>query len=148
MALENKLPLIVHCRDKAGSVEAYADSFPLLSDFAGSGGRFVLHCFTGTNDWCLKFLELDAYVSVGGIVTFPKAANVRELLKVVPDDRLLLETDSPYLAPVPHRGARNHPEYLAVIAKHVAGLRCMSPEALAELATRNAFNLFRTGRSG
>ncbi len=146
MALDNKLPLIVHCRDKNDSEEAYSDSFPILSDFSAAGGSFVLHCFAGTNEWCRKFLALGAYVSVGGIVTFPKAANVRELLKVIPDDRLLLETDSPYLAPVPHRGDRNHPEYLSIIAGHVAGLRNMPTEKLADLTTRNAFNLFKIER--
>ncbi|HBC85767.1 MAG TPA: hypothetical protein DCZ94_02310 [Lentisphaeria bacterium] len=143
MALKNKLPLIVHCRDKLDKDDAYEDAFGILSGFAGQGGKFVLHCFTGTNEWCLKFLELGAFVSVGGIITFPKAANVRELLKAIPDDRLLLETDSPYLAPVPHRGTRNHPEYLAIIAGYVAGQKKMPVEKLAELTTDNAFRFFK-----
>ncbi len=146
MALDNRLPLIVHCRDKQDSSRAFEDSYGLLARFAGQGGRFVLHCFTGTNEWCLKFLAIGAFISVGGIVTFPKATNVRELLKVIPDDRLLLETDSPYLAPVPHRGSRNHPEYLPVVAGFVAKQKNIEPGKLAAMTTDNAFRFFKAVR--
>ncbi|OGV57517.1 MAG: hypothetical protein A2X45_18335 [Lentisphaerae bacterium GWF2_50_93] len=146
MALDNKFPLIVHCRDKNDSEEAYSDSYGILADFSRKGGSFVLHCFTGTDEWCRKFLDLGAFISVGGIVTFPKAANVRQLLKIIPDDRLLLETDSPYLAPVPHRGKRNHPEYLAVVAKYVAGQKGVTEDELAGFTTANAFKFFKIRR--
>jgi TatD DNase family protein len=142
LALKHNLPLIVHCRDKQDSEAAYNDAFQILPGFSQRGGRFVLHCFTGTCDWCGRFLDLGAYVSVGGIITFPKAGNVRALLEMIPEQRLLLETDSPYLAPIPHRGKRNHPEYLAVVASHVAGLKGMPVEKIAEITTANAFNLF------
>ncbi|MFA6294173.1 MAG: TatD family hydrolase [Victivallales bacterium] len=146
LALTHNLPLIVHCRDKQESDAAYADAYPILSGFFKRGGRFVLHCYTGTRDWCGRFLELGAYISVGGIITFPKAANVRELLEIIPDGRLLLETDSPYLAPIPHRGKRNHPEYLALVAEHVARLKGMPVGKIAEITTANAFSLFKLSR--
>lgn len=148
LALKHHLPLIVHCRDKQDSEAAYDDAWQILPEFSKKGGRFVLHCFTGTRDWCVKFLELGAYISVGGIITFPKAANVRELLDVIPEQRLLLETDSPYLAPIPHRGKRNHPEYLAVVAEQLAKLKGMPVEKIAEMTTANAFNLFKIKRGG
>lgn len=146
LALKHDLPLIVHCRDKGDSETACIDAYRILSGFSKKGGRFVLHCFTGTPGWCGRFLELGAFVGVGGMITFPKAANVRELLEVIPDQRLLLETDSPYLAPIPHRGKRNHPEYLAVIAEHVAILKRTTAVEIAEMTTANAFNLFKIKR--
>jgi TatD DNase family protein len=146
LALKHNLPLIVHCRDKQDSEAAYNDAYPILRGFSEKGGRFVLHCFTGTRNWCVRFLELGAYISVGGIITFPKAANVRELLELIPDQRLLLETDSPYLAPIPYRGKRNHPEYLAVVAEHVARQKGVPVEKIAEMTTANAFNLFKINR--
>lgn len=147
LALKHDLPLIVHCRDKQDGEAAYNDAFHILSGFSKRGGRFVLHCFTGTRAWCSRFLELGAYVSVGGIITFPKAANVRELLEMIPEQRLLLETDSPYLAPIPHRGKRNHPEFLAVVAEHVARLKGMPVGKIAEITTANAFSLFLKGKN-
>ena len=146
LALKHNLPLIVHCRDKQDSEAAYDDACQILPGFSKRGGRFVLHCFTGTRVWCGRFLELGAYISVGGIITFPKASNVRELLEVIPDQRLLLESDAPYLAPIPHRGKRNHPEYLAVVAEHVARLKGIPVGRIAEITTANAFNLFKINR--
>lgn len=146
LALKHNLPLIVHCRDKDDGETAYNDAYQILAVFSKRGGRFVLHCFTGTCDWCGRFLELGAYVSVGGIITFPKASNVRNLLEVIPEQRLMLETDSPYLAPIPHRGKRNHPEYLAVVAEHVARLKGMTVGKIAEITTANAFSLFKINR--
>ena len=78
--------------------------FRLVRPFAERGGRMVVHCFAGTPAWAEKFLALGAYFGVTGIVTFKAAENIRETLKVIPADRLLLETDAPYLAPIPHRG--------------------------------------------
>lgn len=146
LALCHEFPLIVHCRDKQDSEAAYNDAYQILQGFSNRGGRFVLHCFTGSHDWCIRFLELGAYISVGGIITFPKAANVRELLGLIPADRLLLETDSPYLAPIPHRGKRNHPEYLAVVAEHVATLKGIPVVEIAEMTTANALRLFKINR--
>ena len=142
LALDRSLPAVVHIRDKEECEDAYADAYALLAPFARSGGRFVIHCFAGTPAWAEKFLVLGGYCGFTGMITFRRADNVREALRIVPDDRLLIETDSPYLAPVPHRGRKNHPGYLVLIARAAAALRGMSTEELAALTTRNARLLF------
>jgi TatD DNase family protein len=143
MALDFNLPAIIHCRDKADSEQAYIDTFLLLKDFSASGGRFVVHCYTGTPLWAEKFLDLGGYLGITGIVTFPKAENVREVLKIIPDERLVIETDAPYLAPVPKRGKRNHSKYLPYIAERISLERGVSLRSIAELTTGNARKLFR-----
>lgn len=147
-ALKFDFPAIVHCRDKDGSESVYVDAYSLLADFARSGGTFVLHCYTGTPNWCEKFLDLGAFLGITGIVTFPKAKNIREVLRIIPDRRLLLETDSPYLAPMPYRGHKNHPEYLLEIARQVAVEKVLALEETVELTTSNAFEFFRIKRQG
>lgn len=142
-ASECRLPVIVHCRDKDNSEEAYFEAYNLLSAFVGKGGRFVIHCFTGTLQWAEKFLELGGFIGITGIITFPKAENVRNVLKMVPEKRLLLETDAPYLAPVPYRGKKNHPRYLKEIALKAASVRKMDFDQIAELTTANAFSFFK-----
>jgi len=142
LALDKSLPAVIHIRDGEGRDEAYRDAYERLVPFARSGGRFVVHCFAGTPAWAEKFLELGGYCGFTGMITFRRAENVREALRAVPDDRLLIETDSPYLAPVPHRGKKNHPGYLVLIAQTAASLRGMSTEELAALTTLNARNLF------
>ena len=142
LALEKNLPAVIHIRDGAGREDAYADAYALLAPFAQKGGRFVVHCFSGTPAWAEKFLALGGYCGFTGMITFRRADNVREALGIVPDDRLLIETDSPYLAPVPHRGRKNHPGYLVLIARAAAALRGTSTEELAALTTRNARLLF------
>lgn len=141
-SLELQLPAILHCRDKNGSGTAYADMYARLRDFAGAGGRFVCHCFSGTPEWAEKFLALGGYLGVTGIVTFPKGGNVREVLPLIPADRLLIETDSPYLAPVPFRGQKNHPGLLPYIAAKVAETLGESVEEIAERTCRNGRAFF------
>ncbi|MCK5845495.1 MAG: TatD family hydrolase, partial [Victivallales bacterium] len=142
LSLSFELPAIVHCRDADDSETAYEDAGALLKPFAAAGGRFVVHCFTGTTHWAEKFLEWGAYIGITGIVTFPKAENVREVAAMIPNERLLLETDSPYLAPVPFRGKTNHSKYLPVVAEKIAEVRNTDPAEIAATTTRNAFELF------
>ena len=143
LALAWDLPAIVHLRDKDGVWTAYEDGLALLTPFAAAGGRFVVHCFSGTPAWAEKFLALGACLGVTGLVTFNRADNIRETLAVIPDDRLLIETDSPYLAPVPHRGVENHPGFLVLIAARVAAERRRELESIARLTTENARRFFR-----
>lgn len=143
IALEFKKPAIIHCRDKDGSDDAYKDVYQLMGEYAESGGRFVVHCFTGTVKWAEKFLEMGAYLGITGIVTFPKAQNVRDVLKVIPLERLLIETDTPYLAPVPKRGKTNHSKYLPYIAEKIAEEKGISFMDLTERTTSNAKKLFK-----
>jgi TatD DNase family protein len=145
-ALDVNLPAIVHCRDQDDSEDAYNDAYPLLKDFAAAGGSFELHCYAGTPVWAEKFLALGAYLGITGIVTFPKAENIRENLRVIPLDRLLLETDSPYLAPKPFRGKKNNPGYLIHVAEKCAEVLGLPLASLAAATTGNAFNFFRITR--
>ncbi len=141
-ALDLDLPAIVHCRDQNDKDQAYVDAYGMLSDFSKDGGSFELHCFAGTPFWAEKFLDIGAYLGVTGIVTFPAAQNIRKSVNVIPLNRLLIETDSPYLAPVPHRGKPNNPGYVIEVAKKVAEVKKISVEECAKITTANAFKFF------
>ncbi len=143
LALEWRLPAIVHIRDKETLEDAYEDAFALLKPFAARGGRFVVHCFAGTPAWADRFLALGGYLGVTGMVTFNRARNIRETLAMIPDGRLLIETDSPYLAPVPHRGTDNHPGYVIFVAARIAAERGVTVEEIARLTTANAKQFFQ-----
>jgi TatD DNase family protein len=143
MALEWEKPAIIHIRDGEDKFDAYADGLAMLKDFAGDNGRFVVHCFSGTPGWAEKFMELGAFLGVTGIVTFPRASNIRETLKIIPEERLVIETDSPYLAPVPYRGKTNNPGYVIKVAEKIAEERGKDIEEIASITTANAFRLFK-----
>lgn len=143
LALRLERPAVVHTRDKDGSSLAYDDAYALLSDFAGKRGRFVLHSFAGSIADFERFDALGAWFGCGGMVTFRKADNIRALALRYPEDRILLETDSPYLAPVPFRGKENHPEYLPWTAHALAALRGWSMERTVTATTANAKRFFR-----
>ena len=130
-------PLIVHTRD------AQADTLAILREEGAGEVGGVLHCFT--EDWTMAeaLLDLGFYISISGIVTFRNADRLREVTRRLPADRLLIETDSPYLAPVPHRGQENEPAFVRDVAEYVAWLRNTSWEALAEQTSDNFFRLFR-----
>lgn len=130
LARQRNLPVIVHTR------EAADDTFRILSE-EGAGLRVVFHCFTGTLQMAERALDLGAWLSFAGIVTFPKAAELRDVVKAMPADKLLVETDSPYLAPTPHRGKRNEPAYVARVVEAVAAIRGTSPAVIGEQTTRN-----------
>ena len=141
-ALNINKPLIVHCRDKEDRFDAYKDVYQIINDFAKDKGEFVIHCFTGNGYWLDKFLELGAYIGITGIITFPKAENIRQIVPNIPDERLLIETDSPYLAPKPYRGKINFPKYLIEVAKKTAEVKSKNVESIAELTTINARNFY------
>jgi TatD DNase family protein len=131
------LPLIVHTRD------AEEDTAEILGRATSEGGvTGVLHCFTGTIDLARKALDFGFFISLSGIVTFKNARDLQETAKQVPLDRLLVETDSPFLAPVPHRGKPCEPAFVADTAAFVAELRGETPEQLAKATTANFFRLF------
>jgi TatD DNase family protein len=131
------LPLVVHTRD------AEDDTAAILGRAVREGGvTGVLHCFTGTADLARKALDLGFYISLSGIVTFKNAKDLQDTAKWLPGDRMLVETDSPFLAPVPHRGQTCEPAFVADTAAFVAELRDEQPRALAEATTANFFRLF------
>ena len=136
-AREAKLPLVIHTR------EAEADTADMLgSAVRESSVTGVLHCFTGSADLARKGLDLGFYVSLSGIVTFKNASDLQATAKLIPLNRRLVETDSPFLAPVPHRGRTCEPAFVADTAAFVAELRGEPIEELAEATTANFFNLF------
>lgn len=136
-ARETQLPIIVHTRD------ADDDCIALLEE-GMSRGAFpgVIHCFTATERLAKAALELGFYISISGIVTFKNAKDLQAIVKTLPLDRLLIETDAPYLAPVPHRGRTCEPAYVADTARYIADLRDMDYNLLLEETTSNFFNLF------
>jgi TatD DNase family protein len=132
-----RLPLIIHTR------EAEADTAEILEEAVRGGGiTGVLHCFTGSAELARKGLDIGFYVSMSGIVTFKNARDLQETAKMLPADRLLVETDAPFLAPVPNRGKTCEPAFVADTAAFLAELRGEEPEALAEATTANFFRLF------
>jgi len=144
LAAELALPVVVHSRD------AEAHTLEILGEHArrwsGPSDRIgVLHCFTGSEPFAKALVELGYHVSFSGIVTFKNAGDLRDVARGIPDDRLLIETDTPYLAPVPYRGKRNEPAYLVHVAEMLAELRGCPVEELAALTTANASALFGLG---
>jgi TatD DNase family protein len=136
-----KLPLVVHTRD------AEDDTIAVLNDEHAKGAfTGVIHCFTGTTRLARAALELGFYISVSGIATFKKADDLRSTLKEVPLDRLLIETDAPYLAPQGKRGKRNEPAFIVLTAEMLAELKGVSFETIAETTTANFFRLFTTAK--
>lgn len=137
-ARQTGLPLVIHTR------EAEADTTEILTEAVRGGGvTGVLHCFTGSAELARKGLDLGFYVSLSGIVTFKNALDLQATAKWLPADQMLVETDSPFLAPVPHRGRKCEPAFVADTARFVADLRGEDPERFAETTTANFFNLFK-----
>lgn len=138
LAREARMPIVIHTRD------AWRDTLDVLREhWAPAGVDCVMHCFTGGVEQAQECLDLGFYLSFGGVTTYPKSKEVREAARVVPADRLLLETDCPYLAPVPHRGQRNEPAFVVHSAAVIAEVRGVSLEQLAFDTTANFERVFR-----
>lgn len=135
IAKKRKLPVIIHTRDAMG------DTYDILSEFRGEVIG-VMHCYTGSLEMAKRFMELGYYISISGAVTFKNAVNVREMAKEIPLDNLLVETDSPYLTPEPHRGKRNEPKFVRLVAEKIAELKNMEVNDLIYNTNSNARNLF------
>ncbi len=129
-------PLIVHSRN------AKEDTLKILEEETAGAASGVLHCFTEDWDMATRLLDLNFYISFSGIVTFKNAGSVKEVAKKIPEDRFLIETDSPYLAPVPYRGKPNYPQYVQHVAEHIAELRGTSVSKIADRSARNFYELF------
>ena len=129
LAIRAGKPVVIHTR------EAWEDTLLVLRQhWTGSG---IMHCFTGTPDQAREALELGFHLSFGGVLTFPKADTVRDAARLAPEDRLLVETDAPYLAPVPRRGKRNEPAFIVETVRRLAEVRGVAPEHIAEITSRN-----------
>jgi TatD DNase family protein len=136
LARARGLPVVIHTR------EAEEDTLRLIEEESQGALRGVFHCFSGTPEQASRALESGFYVSIPGIVTFPKAAALREAARAIPEDRLLIETDSPYLAPIPFRGRRNEPAYVLKVLELLAALRGIESDALGARLIRNFDELF------
>jgi TatD DNase family protein len=144
LAAAAKLPIVIHCRPSEGSDNAWEDCFGLMGEhWAARGLGGVLHCFTGTWPQAQRALDMGFMISFAGNVTFPKAQQIRDAAVQVPLERMLIETDSPYLAPVPNRGKRNEPAFVKGTARKLGELRGLTMEEIGGRTTGNFYNFFK-----
>jgi TatD DNase family protein len=154
LAKAAKLPIIIHCRPSENSENAWDDCLSLIAEHwsaehggaehgrsSGLGG--ILHCFTGSTEHARRALDMGFMISFAGNITFPKAQSIRDAAQMVPLERMLIETDSPYLAPIPHRGKRNEPAFVAEVAHQIGELRGLSAEEIGSHTTDNFYRFFR-----
>ena len=136
LAIERNLPIIVHMRD------ATNDAYNILKEYKGrlSG---VMHCYSGSKEMAMEFLKLGFYISLGGPVTFKNAKEPKKVCEIVPLDRLLIETDCPYLAPTPNRGKRNESSYVKLVCEEIARIRGISFSEVEKATEENAIRLFK-----
>lgn len=144
LAAAAKLPIIIHCRPSEGSDNAWEDCLGLIGErWVANGLGGVLHCFTGNWEQARRALDMNFMISFAGNVTFPKAQQIRDAAAQVPLDRILIETDCPYLAPVPYRGKRNEPAFVVETARKIGELKNVTGESIGESASRNFYNFFK-----
>jgi len=145
LAAAAKLPIVIHCRPSDGSDNAWEDCLSMIrNQWAPHALGGILHCFTG--DWrqAKRALDMGFMISFAGNLTFPKAQQIRDAAIEVPLDRILIETDSPYLAPLPHRGRRNEPAFVIETARRLGELRGLSMEEVGDRTSRNFYNFFKS----
>lgn len=141
LAKEVDMPIIIHNR------EATEDIVQILQEEDAKTVGGIMHCYNDSADYVQACLDMNFYISLGGPVTFKNAPLPKEVAKIVPKDRLLIETDAPYLAPHPNRGKRNEPAYVTLVAEQIAALREISYEELCQITKENAFRVFRLSNS-
>ncbi len=135
-SIELDIPLIVHSRN------AEKETFEILNEYREKKPKILMHCFTGSKDFAEKLLKLDAYFSASGIITFKNSKKLQDTFKIIPLNRLLIETDSPFLAPEPKRGERNEPSFIKYTAKKLAFIKEIPDKELIELTSNNFNKLF------
>ena len=140
IALQENLPVIIHSRDAA------AETFDVMKDYAAKGGRGVIHCYSYTKEFAREFLNLDYYIGIGGVLTFSNAKKLKEAAEYIPMDHIVLETDSPYLAPVPNRGKRNSSLNLPYVVQALAEIKGMTAQEIENITWNNAMRLYRMNR--
>ena len=137
LAREEKLPMIIHSR------EAAADTLRVMKEEKSEEIGGVIHCFSYSAEMAEEYLKMGFYLGIGGVVTFKNAKKIKEVVQMAPMERILLETDSPYLAPVPYRGKRNSSLYLPYVVREIAEIKGISEEEVIEMTEKNAVRLFR-----
>ena len=135
-SIETNAPLIIHSRS------AEDDTFEILNSYKKHNPKILMHCFTGSKDFAEKLLDLNAYFSASGIITFKNSIELQETFKFIPTDKVLIETDSPFLAPVPNRGKKNEPSFIDFTAQKLADLKEISKSQLIKITTDNFNKLF------
>jgi len=148
LARAAELPIVIHCRPSASSDNAWDDCLDLLEQhWRASGLGGILHCFTATWPYAKRALDLGFMISFAGNITFPKAQPIRDAAKEVPLERMLIETDSPFLAPVPHRGKRNEPLFVREVARQLGEIRGLSTEEAGRQTAHNFYTFFKLPES-
>ncbi len=143
LARRTRLPIIIHCRPSDKSENAWDDCLSMISEHWGTSGLGgILHCFTGSVEHARRALDMGFMISFAGNVTFPKAQSIRDAAQMVPLNRMLIETDSPYLAPIPHRGQRNEPAFVKEVARQIGDLRGLSAEEIGSQTAQNFYKFF------
>ena len=135
-SIKTSSPLIIHSR------EAEMETFDILNDYKNHNLKILMHCFTGSKDFAKKLLALDAFFSASGIITFKNSLDLQETFKILPLDKILIETDSPFLAPVPNRGKKNEPSFIDYTAQKLADIKNISKSDLVNFTTDNFNKLF------
>ncbi len=135
-AIECNVPIIIHSRN------AEDDTFEILNEYKEHNPKILMHCFTGSKKFSEKLLTLNSFFSASGIITFKNSLDIQETFKSLPKDKILIETDSPYLAPVPNRGKKNEPSFIQFTAEKLAQLKNITNENLIQITTSNFNNLF------
>ena len=145
LAAAAKLPIVIHCRPSEASDDAWEDCLEFLREhWAAKGLGGILHCFTGKWPQAKSALDIGFMISFAGNITFPKAQQIRDAALQVPLERMLIETDSPYLAPVPYRGKRNEPAFVQETARKLGELRGSSPEEIGQQTSQNFYSFFKS----
>tara|TARA_B100001123_G_C15297046_1_gene1019609 strand:+ start:375 stop:1139 length:765 start_codon:yes stop_codon:yes gene_type:complete len=134
--LEIKKPLIVHSRN------AEKETFDILNEFKNTDIKILMHCFTGSQDFAIKLLDLNSYFSASGIITFKNSSELRDTFSIIPRDKIIVETDSPFLAPIPMRGRKNEPSFIKYTLEKLADIKKLNLEKMDEITTENFNTLF------
>ena len=135
-SIKTNSPLVVHSRN------AEDETFEILNKYQGEKLKILMHCFTGSKNFAEKLLKLNAFFSASGIITFKNSMDLQETFKILPLEKILIETDSPYLAPVPNRGKKNEPSFLSYTAQKLADIKDVSKKEITKITTKNFNNLF------
>lgn len=144
LAQELNKALCIHCRPSAGTMDAYEDIIEIMKQAKQDTPnlRFEIHCYTGDLPTVLKFVELGAYIGINGIITFDKTGRSEQVVKGIPLESIILETDAPYLSPIPYRGKRNEPSYVGLVAEKIVEWKGVDMEEVAQVTTANACKMF------
>jgi len=143
IAIKHNLPLMLHIRDDVGVYEAYDDVIEIINPIKDQLLAIIVHCFSANDEYAKKFLELGAYIEIGGAVTFKNAKVLQEAVKIIPLERMLLETDAPYLTPHPFRGKINFSKYITFTVEKIAELKEVDQREIIEKTTTNALKVFQ-----